>query len=147
MIPKEYNEQVDRLKRTFGEKHFPADRYNLIWVATKEFPVEWFSRLVDQMIAGMRQAPMPADFIEAAREQKFRDHEKRKKNETPSFNDWATKFTRDDERMMAQMIIKRLQGTVSDDDWNNFQRMLDDLAAAERKNKTGTRTISLPYVD
>lgn len=73
----EFMAHFDRLKENWGKNNFSPEKVAIIWKAVRDLEVEWFSRLVDRMVATVRQAPMPVDFMEAAmREKKVAfDHE------------------------------------------------------------------------
>ena len=76
---------------------------------------------------------MVVDFIEAAKAERERMWRDSKSREAFSFDKWLTNFSREDEVMFSQTIIKRLRGEINDADGDNFQRMLDELAQNEKQ--------------
>jgi hypothetical protein len=133
MTPEHFGAQMNRLSETFGKTAFNRERSQLIWVAVKDLTPDWFKSVVDNMIGTLRQAPLVPDFVEAARFERNRIYEEQKRSESRiSFDQLVSNFTRDDERMMAQTIVKRLRGEVPDNEWDSFLKMLDGMAAAEK---------------
>lgn len=65
MTRDEFNPQMDRLKSTWPNS-WPDEKVKLIWITVNIQEVKWFINLVNKLIANSRQAPLPADFIEAA---------------------------------------------------------------------------------
>lgn len=133
MNGQEFGKEIERIKRTFGDKYYPQDRIDLIWLGVKDFSAHWFKYFIDQLISTSRQAPMVVDFIEAAKAERERMWRDSKSREAFSFDKWLTNFSREDEVMFSQTIIKRLRGEINDADGDNFQRMLDELAQNEKQ--------------
>jgi hypothetical protein len=61
-----FNEQVARLKRTYGDKQYPAERVKLIFIGLKSLTDEKFQDIVSEAIANNRSAPMLKELSELA---------------------------------------------------------------------------------
>lgn len=145
MTRDEFIKHVNRLASCFGATPFSEERRMLIWAAVKNLSEPWFKATVDNMIGSLRQAPLVPDFVEAARFELNRIHEETKRTERGAINErWVSQFTREDERMMADMIRKRLAKQVPDDQWESFLSMLDGMAAAEKIQKQKEFNRELP---
>lgn len=129
--------QINRLAETYGKNAYSNERVKLIWAGVRNLSQEWLKSTVDAMIGNMRQAPMIPDFIEAARMEFNRNHEQAKSHERVNAKEWVSNFSTEDEKMMAGMIVRRMNKGVSEPDWENFLRMLDGMAAAERFKPKG----------
>lgn len=70
MTPTEFGQQIERLTRAFGQGFYNKERTDLIWRVVGELEAKWLSKIVDQMIASFRQAPLPNDFREVAQREK-----------------------------------------------------------------------------
>lgn len=60
--------QMDRLKDTFGERHFPNQRTAMIWDMISELEYQILISIVDSFIKRSKYAPLPIDFSEALKE-------------------------------------------------------------------------------
>lgn len=67
-----FSDQMIKLTETFGKGAYSPPRVNAIWAAVKNSPEAWFASVVDNMIGSLRQAPLPADFIEACMHQRHK---------------------------------------------------------------------------
>lgn len=72
MSPQEFGAQIDRLKRTFGDRAYPEERNRLIYREVKDFDRRWLESVVDGLIANCRQAPILADFAQVISAEKER---------------------------------------------------------------------------
>ena len=81
MTDQEFTSQMNRLAETYSKGAFSNERVKLIWAAVKDLPSAWLAKTVSEMISSLRQAPMPPDFVEAARAERARTWEKQKHSE------------------------------------------------------------------
>src|ERR1700758_3924559 len=65
MTKPEFEVQMNRLTQNWPN-NFNAERTKLIWTAVHQHSIFWFEKLVTDMIANNRQAPLPTEFIEAS---------------------------------------------------------------------------------
>lgn len=133
MTDQEFSTQINRLAETYGKNAFSNERCKLIWSAVKDLPGQWFGNLVSSMIGSLRQAPLVPEFVDAAREYRNQLWEMKKREEREQTRNWVSRFSSDEERMLAQGIMKRLRGEMTDQDWENYERMLEGMAAMERR--------------
>jgi hypothetical protein len=122
----EFQTQLTRLMNCYGKQHYNDERVTLIWREVSGFSVEWFGGVVDRMIGGSRYAPLVGDFYEAASIERERLNKVQKEKHAREAREFGTSvFSPDDRSMMIQTIIKRINGGVSDSDWNGFKRMVN----------------------
>lgn len=63
----EFDKEIERLRAEFGSNYFKASRLKLIWDYVSDLSQYEFSRIVNGFLGKMRQAPLPEDFREEAR--------------------------------------------------------------------------------
>lgn len=122
----EFNEQVKRLSDTYGAQHYRQERLSILWGQVRDYGADWFKRVVSGLISLHRQAPLPADFGEAiALERERQWRREKEQNERESKNFWAGTHQPDDVKLITQAIKKRIQGGLSDDQWQGFVSTID----------------------
>lgn len=67
MNAKVFDQQMEKLKSSFGLKSFEGQKSILIWKYVQNLFDSEFEKIVDHMIASFRYAPLPNDFNEAAK--------------------------------------------------------------------------------
>ncbi len=72
LTDREFDQQLERLSATYGEKAFSGERQQLIWHYVKTLPAHSFKVIVDRIIEQERYAPMPKLFKELAYKEKAR---------------------------------------------------------------------------
>ncbi len=77
----EFEQAINRLKKTFPATQFGEERERLMFRAVASLPAENLNRIVDHFIATFRQAPLPKDFLEAAAKERI--HLKPLRDQTP----------------------------------------------------------------
>jgi hypothetical protein len=127
MIENDFKTEINRLVDTYGKTSFGTERLRLIWLEVQDLPGPWFRGVVSGMIGGLRQAPMVPDFRDAAASERERTRQAERREESRRAKTWASQFASEDERLMAQMIVKRSRGEVSESDWVEFLRVIDGL--------------------
>lgn len=60
--------QLDRLSEAFGEKNFGEQRSRMVWIAVEGMEYQDVISICDKFIREFKHAPLPKDFLEAARE-------------------------------------------------------------------------------
>lgn len=77
-----FNGQISRLKGTYGDKAFPAERVAMYWERYQNLEALDFKRAIDSIIANNRYAPMGQDFDDALVEPMLRLKIKQSENLT-----------------------------------------------------------------
>lgn len=54
----EFNEQINRLKTTYGDKNYPDERITAIWNETRNLDFYEFENVITRIIGAERYAPM-----------------------------------------------------------------------------------------
>lgn len=65
-----FDQQINRLKLTFGDKSFSSERIKLIWASVHFLDDYVFTKIVNHMISTFKVSPLPKDFNDAARMEK-----------------------------------------------------------------------------
>ena len=118
MIPEFFTQQMGKVTRVFGKEHYPEPRMKTIWIAVKDLSEEWFEKLVNSMITQLRQAPLPIEFMEAARK------ERRKGQDT-----WSL--------MEQDEYKRRYQHIFTEEDRAEFFEVLRKLGTGEMSPAEG----------
>lgn len=64
MRPDEFDGIMTRLRNCFGDRHFGRERSERIYKFCLHLTVDQFDKLVDGLIDGSRNPPLPYDFVE-----------------------------------------------------------------------------------
>lgn len=122
-----YQTQITRLINNYGERAFSDEKVKALWKALKDVPSPLFDTAVNSIIMNCRASPTLTDFHEKinearAMEQKQRPQPAKQESFGPSsFNDG-------DVRYMTAMINGRMNGSVSDAEWQAFREAIDNQA-------------------
>jgi len=76
MEKKIFETQLRRMKETWGERHYPAERGGILWRAFQNVYDDDFEEAVDQLIANSRMAPMLDGLAKAVDEAKVRRNQR-----------------------------------------------------------------------
>jgi hypothetical protein len=134
MRDEEFNYQVNRLIKSYGEKSFPAERLVLLHQEVKDFSAEWFKRVVDRLIADSRYAPLLSDFREEiARERERMAYQEKKQHEADAQAFYRGTYQAEDARTICQYILKRVDGKVPDGEFSQFINVLENAATPMKK--------------
>lgn len=129
----DFNSQIDRLKGSWPSS-FPAEKVKLIWTAVYQLPIKWFTKLVTDMIANNRMAPLPAEFILAAnqktKQEYFGSIPTRLDQIHPSEN---SMFSKQDILEMFTMMRKRLAGEITFKELDQYAKMIEN-AVKDKKS-------------
>lgn len=77
MTQNHFKLQIGRLQRTWGEKHYPAERTELFWEAFRECSENVFASAVSNLIATERNAPMLDELSKAVETARLRQNSSR----------------------------------------------------------------------
>jgi len=136
MTADEFKFQIERLKTCFNPAAFPAERVKLIWRECGSFEVYEFRQMIDELIADSRYAPTMKEFRAHAtklREKKIRIERDRERQSAQAFFAGQIRFKDEDKKTAMQMIMKRINGEMGDEEWRQCQELLREAA------KGGTR--------
>lgn len=121
-----FDAQVSRILETYGERSFPRERAKLLWSEVQCLSNFWMIQIVDYFIGSLRQSPLISDF----RDQIARERErlwKTEKDQHREESEAAMKsiYSGDDLSMICKTIRDRIQGRVSDRDWECNLQLLN----------------------
>ncbi len=125
MTRNDFQCQINRLKICYGEKYYNEEVIKLLWREVGTLDYKWFESLVDEMIASSKFAPTVSDFREQVlltREKQWAAAKQRARIESKEF--WSSTFHPDEMKFMFGEIKRKIMGQISDEDWNNFLKLL-----------------------
>lgn len=122
----EFNYQMDRMSAVFGPYH--PERSKIIWSEVKEFAAEEWRKIIDAFVSENRYQPTITEIREKlslVRERVYLNQKRVQAQEAKEF----FMIANDDQMRgsILQTIIKRMQGCVADDVWDNFVNGLNKL--------------------
>lgn len=127
----EFDINMQRLKNNYGNS-FNDEKIKMIYSSVKEFPVVWWAKTVDWFIASSRTAPLVQDIRDKAadeRERLYYIEKKKNAEEAERFMcEGLSKYADEDKTAICRMIISRMQGCVSDSEWDPFVKGLEETA-------------------
>lgn len=129
MTQHEFQAQINRLAETFGKNHYGNERVRLLWSDVQDYSGDWLKRVVDAMITGHRQAPLPSDFGEAIsyeRERQWRREKEANEKDAKAF--WQGTYQPDEVRFITGAIRRRISGGMPDTEWESFMSALNGAA-------------------
>jgi hypothetical protein len=129
----EFDLQVNRLKDCFGDRSYSDERVKVIWKEVKDLNGKWFSRVVDRFIGEERQAPLMPQFreeIAIERERLWKIEKEVHAKDAKEF--FRSVYHPDDERMICQKIVERITGKMSNDDFTQFIKLLEETPRAAK---------------
>lgn len=134
-----YKNQIARLVQTFGEKSYPGERVSVLWEYVRSFDQNWFNETVSEFIANSRQAPLVKEFRDAAEKKNLAEWEKKKRYESAISKSFSPNedsiFEPQDIRDMMKYLTARMDGKVSDEDWNAFQQYVTETASKSKQKR------------
>lgn len=126
-----FTKQIDRLAQTYGKNAYGEERVLLVWKEVKDLSDQWIEKVIDGFIGECRQAPLMTEFreqISKERERLWRIEKAKNAQDAKDF--FAGTYQDEDKATICQYIKKRLNGKVSDEDYETFIKHLTH--AAER---------------
>lgn len=132
----DFQKEMNRLVEQFGKNSYSPARLQLLWQEVHEFEAIWWARTINQLLLTCRQAPLYpefADFISRERERQYQFQKKEHQQDAKDF--YTGTYQPDDVRTICQTIIQRLQGKISDE---NYQKFVGTLAEAAKMKKVGS---------
>lgn len=129
MRPDEFQMQMNRLITQFGKGQYSDERTKLIWREVKDFTNGWWEKTVDQLLLSCRQAPLSQEIGEHVAKERERIWQiEKKKNSKEAKEFFNSSYGPEDTRTVCQTIIKRLQGSMGDKDYDSFKSMIKNVA-------------------
>lgn len=130
MNEKEFQTQILRLIRVYGEPAYKTERTQLIWREMSSLPADSFCRVVDFLIAECRQPPMLKEFREAVSIEREKLHAKEKKDHTKdSWEFWKgsgqATASNEEQVWVFQAIRMRIKREMPDNDWSAFMKLIE----------------------
>jgi hypothetical protein len=133
----EFQNQMQRLIEQFGKNAYSQGRAELVWREVKDLQPRWWERTVDHLLGECRQAPLMPEFRDAISKERERLwHYEKAQNAKDAKDFFSSSYQADDVKTICGMIMKRLQGGVSDADYQNFQSMLSNVAKSNPKTQS-----------
>jgi hypothetical protein len=126
--------QIGRLSERWRGTYVPS-LIELIWREVKELPDSWLTKTIDDLIGNSRQAPLLPDFrerISLERERGWRSEKEQYVREAKEL--FRGTLLPEEQNIIFQTIVKRVNGRLSDQDWSCFLKGLDLLAKTPTSN-------------
>lgn len=125
----EFQTQVKRLQNQFGQTAYSTERCKVVWEEVKNLSAAQFARIVDRCLGEFRQPPLLPELREMISKERERAAQARKQTHAQDSADfWSSKFHTDEQRQMFEMTQKRILGQVSDADWDQFVKQIDQVS-------------------
>lgn len=124
-----FQTQITRLAGTYGKQHYGPDRVFIIWQEIKDFSDGWFEKVVSEIIATQRVAPLVDYFRNEASWERDRTcavDKLKHKQEAEEF--FKSSYSDDERSWMIKTILKRMGGGVSDSEWAKFNKIITQVA-------------------
>jgi hypothetical protein len=118
--------QMNRLAKQFPNA-YSEERVKLIWREVQAFSDHWLERVVDRFLGELRQAPLIPEFREEASRERERLREIEKRQEASDAKAFMSALSDGEVSEICGQIRKRVEGRVSDEDFNKFQGMLKSM--------------------
>lgn len=121
-----FADSVIKLRANYGKEKFPEEKCALIWDELKEFSPKQIRNICDVVIGENSYSPGLKEFRDKASmlREKIRQWEKqREREESREF--YSSRFHDSEITATAQTIRGRMIGKVKDDEWNQFQEVLE----------------------
>lgn len=111
---------IDRLTEVFGKTQFPKLRTELLWKEVGEFSEQWFESQCDYF---MRKMARP-DFDEAISIERDRQYEIEKRQHRKEAEEFMSSYSAEDIKTICLQIKERLQGKMSDSEFDSFKKAI-----------------------
>jgi hypothetical protein len=134
-----FSRQMSRLSDTFGGNHYKDERIKIIWGNVKDLSHGWFSNVVNYFIGNSRQAPLMPEFNDEISKERERLYRIEKETRTEEIESFMASYGLEDIQTICHQIRKRLQGGMSDEDFECFQKMLSAQGAFKCERCHDTR--------
>lgn len=134
MTARKFAEQLDRLKSTYGERNYPAERVAILHNAVKSQSDEWLESAVTHFIGNNRQAPMLKEFIDEIEDSKRRNLEYSRRGGSGSPVEVlkrvaVTAENKEFARFCVKALEEKLSGRITREQFfNEVMPMIDDTA-------------------
>lgn len=129
MTQPEFAAQMDRLAKQW-DRAYSSERARLFWDEVKGLSEDWFRRLVDEWIGSEAHAPLLPKVREAKAKRAERLHfEEKRQHSQDAAAFWKSSYHPEEEKILFQTMRARMNGEVSDHDWELFMRGLNSVAS------------------
>lgn len=132
MTDNEFSKQMVRLVNTYGKQAYPDERVKLLRRELGNMTGQEFELVVDQLISENDRPPMMPKIREAIAAVRERSWQREKAIYRADAERFITSLSVEDEKSICQDIRKRIEGTMDDNQWGSFNRM---LAGIERRRR------------
>lgn len=129
MLVGEFNFEITRLSNHWPRAY--TDEFKkLLWKDIGMLSKEWLVSTIDRFIGSSRVAPMIPDFQEFAtieREKLWAEQKKQNTLDAQAF--WSgSVFSDEEKKSFFKTIRERIKGSVSNDHWNSFVKILKETS-------------------
>jgi len=128
LLQTEFTHQVDRLKSSFGEKNYPAERIKILWDELRHQDAAWMNKVVTRLIGESRFPPLLPEFRDALAIQRERGWNTEKQQMARSASEAFRMWESGECGMPSQTIRNRVLGLVSDEDWAAFVSVVKNIS-------------------
>lgn len=121
----EFQNGMTKLISVFGEKAYPPPRVELFFREFRGLPAYRWLAVVEALVGNERLPPMLGEIraeIARGRESEVARQKTEHRNDAKEF--WSRTYSDEDISLMATSIRRRVTGTLDDDAWAAFNRML-----------------------
>lgn len=131
----EFTKQIGRLKETYGDKIYNDERLAILWHEVGSYSNEIWERAISELIASHQKAPLLPEIRKSIALQRERAYAHEKSRHTMESRRAVESnfFPKEEEAHIAATIQLRLQGRVSDSDWDQFMTLLRNAIPQELK--------------
>lgn len=127
MDQQQFQRQMSRLSDTFGANSYKDERIKILWREIQDFSIEWLARTVDHFIGSCRHAPLMPEFREELSKERERMHSVQKREHREDAKEFKTSYPAEDIKTICEQIRRRITGSMDDQDYQGFMRMITPL--------------------
>jgi len=118
--------QIIKLQNTYGEKHYPKERNDIIWEEVRSFSSDEFEKIVNTLIGEHKFAPMLEDFRKLLTKLREKHRWIDKRREEQDIKNLYCDLADDEIKHRFKIMIDRIAGKVPDKDWAEFLQVLKE---------------------
>jgi len=123
----EFSKQMDKVSAQFGAQHYSPERLKLIYREVAWLSVEGWQRVCEYLIGESRFAPTLSEIREQIIKEREKIHEAEKREHRRDANEFWEAVSGEDSEFFFGNIKKRIQGTMSDSDFDLYMRALQNF--------------------
>lgn len=131
MTLEQFQTQISRLAKQYGEHLYQHDRVETIWKEFKDSSAEDFTTAVSMLIDEMRFPPLIQDIRErftTIRERKYQNYKASERAANRKFIEDRYTFSDAEKSEIMRTIMDRMMGKIPDDKWKSFMEVLKNAA-------------------